>query len=107
MKLSKLNEILTEEWNRTFLEHDSLTVSMEVFHMRLKSLGAKRLLIPLAEEQYQSEVSEAESLAKMAKFSQQNPRCVLHYNCYDRDNHEVYAIPVEIAKKIIVLGGIP
>jgi hypothetical protein len=101
MNLSKLKEILTEECFKA--ESDSA----EIFHDKLKSLGAKRLLIPLTDNKYQSDEAEAETLERMAIFSQQNPRCVLHYHCYDKDNHEVYAIPVDIAKKIIVLGGIP
>jgi hypothetical protein len=97
--MSKLTEVI---------RHATLSLDEDdpkkwvVMGKKLKALGAKRLRLP-----GRGLRDEDDLLADVIEFAQQNSDCVLYYAGYDDKGHEVFAIPKEIAEKIVVLGGVP
>jgi hypothetical protein len=97
--LSKLRLIveqyLESRWEQNQVRDNRPFVEVEE---KLVGLGCARTIL-----NYESD----ELAVLISQFSLENSGCVIYYLGYDQGGHDFFAIPREIAERIVALGSLP
>lgn len=98
MNLSKLDDIVVKHLESLWENGDREGAFREVGD-KLVGLGCDRVIL---EEEEASDLGMA-----LSKFSLKNSDCVVYYLGHDDCGHDFFAIPRDIAERIVVLGSLP